>query len=437
MGSSIIDALNAQGGVNGAMDPLGTANSLQRLIDKQVQAQREAAKNQMPPGFGVLKLPEPPPDPLQLLQQQLFGQMNAIPSYLTPLEQLRKQAEQQMAAQYDPLIQSLQQNISATTKRGHQNEADAKNMYGSLAKDLASQIPNITNQMRQAQDEASNRYAQAQQQTQQDYSQQANQQQQILNNLGLQSAQQAAGAQTASDQKYFQNQEQLSKQQSLDALQQQGQADQGYQQNISDSAQMAGTNAVSDLQRQLEDYLGTANTQLGGLQAQKSSGIEALLSQLQSADHQNAATQRQNQIDNLMKMFNFQLDTQKEMDRNAQAQQQQNKSLFQGTSGPNGAANYLAESLGGDRVNTEQQILKLINDTMADPNVVAGKHPQLDNKGKPITDQITGKPVTIQNTDQYLEDLLRNKMETTPGGYSTSDINSAINALLAYLGKLK
>lgn len=431
---SIIDALNAQGGVNGLMDPGGTANSLQRLIDQQIQGQRDAAKNQLPPGFGVLKLPQQQMDPLQLLQQQLFSQINSIPSYLTPLEQLRKQAEQQMSAQYDPMIQMLQQNISQTTKRGKQNETDAKNMYGSLAQDLASQIPGITNQMRQAQDEATNRYAQAQQQTQQDYSQQAQQQQQILNNLGLQSAQQAAGAQSASDQNYFQNQEQLSKQQALDALQQQGTADQSYQQNISNSANMAGTNAVADLQRQLEDYLGQANTQLGGLQAQKSSGIEALLQQLQSQNQQNAATQRQNQIDNLMKMFNFQLDTQKEMDKNSQ---QKNSSIFQGTSGPTGAANYLAESMGGNRVNTEQQILKLINDTMADQNVIAGKHPQLDDKGKVVNDPMTGKPVTIQNTDQYLEDLLRNKMESSPGGYSTSDINSAINALLAYLGKLR
>jgi hypothetical protein len=435
--SGIIDILNGANGHPGLFDTLeGSANSLQRLIDNQVAGQKAAAAASAarPPGFGVL-LPQASQNPLEALQQQLFSQINSIPSYQTPLDQLRKQAEQQMGAQYDPMIQMLQQNISQTTHRGKQNEAEAKNMYGSLAKDLASQIPNITNQMHQAQDEATNRYSQAQQQTQQDYSQQSAQQQQILNGLGLQSAQQAAGAQSASDQNYFQNQEQLSKQQAVDAVQQQGTADQSYQRNISDSANMAGTNAVSDLQRQLEDYLGQANTQLGGLESQKSSGIQALLSQLQNADAQNATSKRQSQIDNLMKMFNFQLDTQKELDN--QQNHAQTSNPFKGTSGPSGAANSLAQSLGSDRVNTEQQILQLINDTMADPNVVAGRHPQLDANGKPMNDPITGKPSTLGNTDQYIEDLLRNKMESSVGGYQTNDINAAINALLAYMGKLR
>jgi len=160
------------------------------------------------------------------------------------------------------------------------------------------------------------------------------------------------------------------------------------------------------------------------------------LQQLVSGDQQNAQSTRQNQIDNLMKMFNFQLDTQKEMD-SQQNNAAKNNDLFKGTSGPSGASNYLAQSLGPDRSGTAEQIMKLINDTMADPNVVSGRHPQTDANGNVTTDQITGKPTTMQNTDQYLEDLLRSKMEGNGGGYSSGDINSAINALLAYLGKLR
>jgi Txe/YoeB family toxin of Txe-Axe toxin-antitoxin module len=427
---SILDAISQF--QNDPFGITGTKNSIQRSLENQIANLRAGANPQNSPSLAAAQSSGMTQNPLELLQQQLFSQINSLPSYRTPLDQLKEQAQSQINAQYDPTIQMLQSNIGSTTKKNHQSQADAKSMYNSLAQDLASQLPAITNQMKQAQDSASKRYSDAASQSQHDYSQQANQQQQILNQLGLQSAQQDASAQNQSDEKYFQNQNNLQKQQSLDALQQQGQSAETYQHNIADTSRLAGTNAAQDLASQLQDYLSQANSQLGGLESEKSSSLSALINQMQAADAQNAQSQRQNQIDNLMKMYNFQLDTQKEMDN-----QQKNSNLFKGTSGPSGAANYLAQSLGSDRSGTASQILQLINDTMADPNVIAGKHAQLDSSGKGMTDPVTGKPVTIQNTDQYMEDLLRSKMENSYGGYGTGDINSAINALLAYMGKLR
>jgi hypothetical protein len=429
---SLLDILNGNNVPPGFMgDPVGTAQAIQRAIDQQVANLRAGVTPQNSPSIAQLGGPQNS-DPYQQLQQQLFQQINSIPSYITPMSQLQQQAQAQVNSIYDPQIAALigtMENQKESTKK---SQNSAKNMYNSLAQDLASQIPGITSQMRQAQDEATNRYAQAAQQSQQDYSQQASQQQQILNQLGLQSAQQATSAQSAADQNYFKQQNQLSKNQTLDALQQQQNSDVGYQRNISDNSRMAGTNAVEDLQRQLDDFLNQGNVQLGTIQAEKSSQLGNVLQQLISADQRNAQSQRQNQIDNMLKLFNFQLDAQK-----ASSAANRNNDIFKGTSGPAGAANYLAEALGGDRKNTASQILQLINDTMADPNVVSGHHPELDSQGNPMKDPITGKPITMTNTDQYIEDLLRSKMEQATGGYSTGDINSAINALLAYLGKLR
>lgn len=431
---TILDALNGGGSIPLALDPTSLANSISRSLDQQVANLRAGANNRNSPSLN--NPANQPQDPLALLQQQLFAQINAIPTYSTPIDQLRAQAQQQVNATYDPQIAQIQQGMKTTTGNAHTSESQAKDMYNSLAQSLAAEIPNITHQMSQARNDTNSRYQQAQQQSQQDYSQQAHQQQAVLSQLGLQSAQQATSVQGSADQNYFQNQENLQKNASLDALQQQGQNAQNYQQNSSDTSRLAGANAATDLEKQLQDYLAKANGQVGTLQAQKSSGLQTVLQQLMNSDAKNSQTQHQTQLDNLMKMFNFQLSAQKAMNSNANAAN--NNQLFKGTSGPTGAANSLAQSLGPDRSNTAQQILQLINNTMSDPNVVAGKHAQTDSKGNPLTDPVTRRPVTVSNNDQYIEDLLRSKMENVPGSaYQTSDINSAINALLAYLGKLR
>lgn len=425
MSSTITDVIKSLAG--GPLDLVGEANSVQRALENQIANLRATANPKNSPGMGAAT----PANPLQLLQQQLFQNINSIPSFATPLEQLQKQAHATINAQYDPSINMLMSQMGQAKTKSAKDQQSARDMYGALATDIASQIPDITNQMRQASDTASQRYDQAQQQSNADYQKNQQDQQNVLNQLGLQAAQQQAGAQSQQDQQYFTNQQNLQKQSALDALQQQGNSAVTYQHNLADTSRMAGDNQASALLQQLNDYLGQANNQLTGLQSAKDQGYQALLGQLQSSDAQHAQSTHQAEMDNLMKLYNFQLEAQK-----AQDAQQKNNQLFKGTNGPTGAANYLAQMMGSDRTGTEQQILQMINDTMADPNVIAGRHAQIDANGKPVVDQATGKPVTMTNTNQYIEDLLRAKMEQTSGTpYSTGDINTAINALLAYLGQ--
>src|ERR1700754_1830312 len=276
---SILDELNKM--ASPFLNPSGTANALQRAIDKQAEAMRAGANPTNSPSMAVGgSLYQA--SPLDLLQQQLNQQLAQIPDYTTPTDQLRQQAEAQMNSQYDPLIQALQQQIQQTTSRATKNEGQAKDMYNSLAQGLAADIPQITQQAKAAQDETSNRYSQASQQLQNEYKTQANDQQDVLQRLGIQAAAPEANQQASTDQAYFQQQNDLSKQQALDAQQQQQASATNYQQNLSDTSRQAGLNTAQDIASQLEDYLQGANSQLGGLQAQRSSGIEALLGQLQS-----------------------------------------------------------------------------------------------------------------------------------------------------------
>jgi hypothetical protein len=138
-----------------------------------------------------------------------------------------------------------------------------------------------------------------------------------------------------------------------------------------------------------------------------------------------------------MDMANLQLKMQ-QMQQQAANQNQ----LFKGTNGPSGAANYLAGiygggpgTSGGDSASSSA-IMNAINDVMSNPNVIAGKYDtgQKDMYGQEKYNNIT---------DAYLIDLLRQRMSGAGQGpltgtqFSDADINNAINALLAYQGKLK
>lgn len=397
--------------------PSNQANFLQRALEQQVANLKAGVTPQNSPGYvsgGTISN-----DPLQSLQDQLMAQISSVPSYVTPIEVLRKQAQSQMNAQYDPLINALMTQMGQTTQRAHKNEAQAKSMYNALGQSFAADLPGIVQQSKMAEQETQRRYANAQQSMQNDYAKQSADQQAILERLGIQAAAPAANSQQQADQAYFAGQNQLEKQSALDALKQQSAAAQTYQSNLADTSRMAGVNTAQDIASQLEQYLQQAQGQMGTLQAQKSSGLEALLAQMQNADIQSANKMHQQEIDNLMALANFKQKTLSNSSANGP---------FRGTSGSQGAANYLAQMLGPDRTGTASQIVKLITDTMQNKDVVLGKHK--------IGVDPYGKTLYAQNTDQFIQELLRRNLEKA-GGFAPSDVNAAIDALMAYMGKLR
>lgn len=403
------------------LDTSGLANSLADAIRRQADEQSNRGRNNNNGGGGQPKSP----------LDQLIEQIQSINVEATPYETLLQQATGAAGAEYDPLIAQLESEIASTTKRGEANQQEARDMYNALAQDIAAEMPQITNQMAQASQATEQRYNQTQQELQQQYSQQAQAQAELFKQLGIQAAAPEASQQAMEDQAYYQQQSQTEEDAALRMLEEMENADISYNRQTAQNTRLAGENTAQDIASQLEEYLAAANSKLTGLEAGRSSAISAMLAELQQSDAERINEAEQNEYDQLMDLFKLQ----QEMESDASQ-----SSLFSGTSGPSGASNYLSEIYGPNDSFTSDSIMEAINDVMSTPQVVAGEY-ETEN-----TDQY-GNPVVNEVTDEYMMDLLRQRLQegdlnpdTSPlfnTQYSTVDVNNAINALLAYLGKLE
>lgn len=391
--------------------PAPTAEELERLA-----AQRNASTiSQMT-------------NPIEDLMKQFMGQYNSINVAPTPFEELQRIANSQVNAQFDPLIQALSQEMSQKTNRANRSQGEARQMYGDLSKDFLAQIPQMTQQFAAEDKEANARYDSAQQQLQDMYGQQSKAQDAVLQQLGIQAAAPDASRQAADDQKYFQGQMELDQQGALNALNEQQMAAQNYQRNLGDTTRIAGENAAQDIGRMLEEYLGQAGTQMTGLRSQKSSALGQLLSQLQAQDADRVSKQEQQQFDNLLALSRFQLDA-----ANAQARQAGRQTSNMLTTNLGQAQNFLSQQYPQQPL-MATGLMEQLNDVLANPDVVAGKF--VLDPGDPSL----GRGPTYSDVGQEkMIDILRRELEqenlNQPGRYQTGDINNAIQALLAYMGK--
>jgi hypothetical protein len=385
------------------------------------------------------------PNPLEQILQNLQSGMGAYQP--TPMEELRRQAELSAGRQFDPVIDSLKNEMSGTKKRAARNQDTARSMYGDNAKDILAQIPNITNEMSQASQATEARYNEAQEALQGQYNQQAQQQAELFKQLGIQAAAPEAGRQAMEDQAYFQNQSNLDKQSAMDVLSSYGATDRQYTRDTAANTRLAGENTAQDIGFQLEDYLQAAQGQMGSLQQQRATGIEQALMQLMGMDSQRVQSGQQMEFQRQMAMAQLQMQMQKmEQDREFKMMDLftrgsggggSSDQLFKGTSGLSGASNYLAEQYGPNNTFTTNQIMNSINDVISHPDVIAGKYVNPDLPGN------YGEGATTPVTQEYMIDLLRQRMmQGDPNkafntSFNSGDINHAINALLAYSGGLR
>lgn len=434
------------------------AGSLAEALERQGAVQRRMSEENVTNVFGPgsnqlsqMPVPQqmPQSDPVGDLLKGLFQNYNSINVAPTPLEQLQKMAEQQVGAQFDPVIAALTQQMGQKQKRGKASQSEARQMYGDLATDFLSQLPQITQQFA-AEDAATNqRYDNAQQQLQDMYGQQSKAQNAVLQNLGIQAAAPDASAQAKADQQYFQGSMESEQQAALNALQQQELAQSNYQQNLGNTTRVAGENTAQDIGRMLEDYMDTANTQMTGLKGQRGSALSTLLQQLQSQDASRVSNEEQQQFQNMMALSNFQLDAArlnadteaqrmnmllKQQDMMNQGSGGQDQ-LFKGTSANSGALNFLSQMY-PDQPIMASNLMTQINDVLANEDVVKGKY--VLNPGDPAL----GKGPTYADVDQnYINNLLRREFEQenmqNPGRYSPADVANAIDALMAFMGKLR
>lgn len=396
--------------------------SLAEALEKQAnnQAQQAAAKS------GLVST-----DPFTALQNQIMSQYQSINVPSTPYDQLKQMAQEQVGAQFDPVIHALMDQMAQTGNRATRNAGEARKMYNSLGSDFLSQLPELTNQFAQQDKETNARYDSAQQQLKQQYQGQQDQQNAILQQLGIQAAAPDASKQAADDQSYFQGSMEADQQSALNALKQQQLAQSNYTQNLGDTTKVAGENQAQDIMQQFRDYMGQANSQLTGLQQQRGSALASLLQQMQAQDAQRVQSEEQKQFQNLMSLANFQLSAAKA----AQSAAGNSNDLFKGTTGLSGAQNFLAQQYPNSPI-IASHLMGDINNVLSNPDVVNGKY-QLTP-----ADPSTGKSATYSDVGQeYMIDLLRQQIEkenqSVPGRYGNADINNAINALLAYMGKLR
>jgi hypothetical protein len=413
------------GGGTSVLDMLGGLGaSIAQTIERQANAQKAAAQKANP-------TPRPA-NPIEQLMGDFMSQYGSINVTPTPFEELQRMAEQQVGAQFDPMIQMLTQQMGAKQKRAGESQGQAREMYGALSKDFLSQLPQLTQQFAAEDQETNKRYDSAQQQLQQQYQGQQEQQNALLQQLGIQAAAPDASKRAMEDQSYFQGQMETDQQSALNALNQQQQAAQIYQQQLGDTTRVAGENTAQDIGRMLEDYLSQAEQQKTGLQAQRGSALQSLLSQMQGQAADRAAKEEQQQFDNLLNMSRFQLDAAQAA---AKASGSPTDMLFKGTSGLSGAQNFLGQQYKDSPI-LASGIMEQLQDVLANPDVVRGKFELAPG------DPALGKGPTYSDVGQeMMMDLLRKEFEQenqkTPGQYQTGDINNAINALLAYMGKLR
>lgn len=378
-------------------------------------------------------------DPFSLLQQQLFNAANGIGSSgpaLQSIDELRKIASQQVNAQYQPQIDALMAEMGGKSKRAGRDQKTARDMYGALSKDYLSQLPEVTAQFAAEDKATNNRYDQAQATMQGEYQKNAAEQNALLKQLGIQAAAPDANSQMAADQSYFNNSMEADQQAALSALAEQQMAQQDYTRNLGANAKFAGANLSSDIGNQLEDYLTQANSQLTSLQGQRGSAIEALLAQLQGQQQEQAAKAQQQQFENMMKLYQFQLDATKASQSaggaNGVASPFGDGAGAAGlTTGLQGATNYLAGQYPTQPVRATG-LMDNLNAVLQNPDVVNGKY--ILEPG----DASLGKSPKYSDVGQeYMMNLLRHEFEKDGNTYNGADLNSTMNALLAYLGKLR
>lgn len=406
----------------------GDTGGLAEAIEAQAAAQAQKARSKS--GLvdtGAL-------DPFAQLQQDLFAQYGGINVAPTPLEQLRQMAEEQVAAQFDPMIQLLQSQMGQKIKRGERSQSQAREMYNALGADILAELPAMTKQFAAEDAEANTRYDSAQKLLQQQYGKQSDQQQAVLQQLGIQAAAPEASQQAMEDQKYFQSQFEGEQQAALNALAEQQRAAQTYQTQLGSSSRMAGENTAQDIRSALEDYLDQANVQMSGLQSQRGAALASLLQQMQSQDAQRIQQEEQQQFENLMALSRFQLDAAKASADQAGTGGPQ--SLFgDATTGLPGAQNFLAEKY-PDQPILASGLMEQIQDVLGSKLATQGKF--ILEPGDPAT----GRAARYSDVGQeMLQDLLRREIErenqAQPGRYGNMDINTAIAALQAYFGKVR
>lgn len=343
--------------MNGQPGVTGGPNNLEGLLTGQpgnrpqmpgVSREGPWGLMQQGPGAGnPVNMPSPAGEanPFQAilaqLQKLMSGQGTNMPKF-QPMQmpqfdpnRYKKLAEEQVNAQFSPIIGQIMAQQGQTQQRARQNRVSVRDLYSGAVNDINTQSAVGQKQYDTSQAQSQKLYEDERSRIAAGYAADAAAQRAEAKRLGTEAlgVNEALAEQTADKQfaDQMQSQQMLSSNQ---AFEQQQQAAGQYDRSIANATQAEGIESQEDIMRQLEDYMSQSNSDLANTRAQQAGSITDLMQKLASAgyerDSQNQQFQYQQQRDyigdqqNLMKLQQDQLLAQLEAAAGGQGQEKLN-----------------------------------------------------------------------------------------------------------------
>lgn len=216
---------------------------------------------------------------------------------------LERQAMASAAAQYDPITSALRQQASAAEGRAGRNKEQLGSMYSGLSQSLMNDIAPIQQQFADTQNKTAGQYQQLKQGISDQYASSQAEQEAMMKRLNIEAAAPQALEGQFKDRDFATNMASVQGQNVQDQLSQQGAGAVNYTRQGSELARTEGTNRQADLMAQLSDYLDQVQGQIGANEAAKAASYQSNLMGLQQDVSKGAISNAQRDFENYLKVI--------------------------------------------------------------------------------------------------------------------------------------
>lgn len=316
--SRIFSGLSSPGG-SGIAGPLSSILSRQAIAGRPVTP-RSPNFSSGPSGPGLVgglqkflntsggragsQLGIPKPGSLEEILAELQRLQDPSRYYGDP-NMLEAQARALVSAQYDPVTTALKGQASAAEQRAGRNREMLGSMYSGLSQSLMNDIAPIQQQYANTQQKTAGQYQELQQGIKQQYADSQAEQEAMMKRLNIEAAAPQALATQQSDKDFAVTQAMQQGQNVQDQLSQQGSGAVTYTRQGSEIARSEGTNRQADLMAQLSDYLNQVGSQIAGNEAAKGAAYQSSLMGLQQDASKSAVSNAQRDFENYLKVLGF------------------------------------------------------------------------------------------------------------------------------------
>jgi len=256
----------------------------------------------------------------QDLFDELLGLQDPSRYYMDETE-LRRQAQASAAAQYNPLIAALKQQITGTTERAGRYGREIGEMYGGLSRSIREDIPDIQKLYKETRGRTGEQFEELEGSIKGQYAQSQKEQEETLKRLNIEAAAPDILPQQQADRDYFTGRAREEAATAKTALGQEERGGIEFSRQGAQIARMGGVERRADLQSELEEIVGALQGQVGAHRAARSQAATAGFGQLQQQMMQMAGQRSQQEFQNRMAMLQYERSL--EQDELAQIAQQQ------------------------------------------------------------------------------------------------------------------